>query len=102
MESSFFLQPIEFLLKISISPFQTVFSAVPIDKLAWRGAILNLGQKLHCCGQEKLHCCGLYKSGMGSTEGTVAVEKAENEQPGKSWVVLEERSQGSIGLPLQL
>ena len=41
---------------------------------------------------------------MGTTEGA-GVEKQEEdsfEQPGKSWVVLEERSQGSIGLPLLL
>ena len=29
-------------------------------------------------------------------------EEESLEQPGKSWVVLEERSQGSIGLPLLL
>ena len=29
-------------------------------------------------------------------------EKSFDEQPGKSWVVLEERNQGSIGLPLLL
>ena len=49
---------------------------------------------------------------MGRTEGA-GVEKQEeksfeqpeksfDEQPGKSWVVLEERNQGSIGLPLLL
>ena len=48
---------------------------------------------------------------MGTREGA-GVEKEEGrdgvnnsweaEQPGKSWVVLEERNQGSIGLPLLL
>ena len=42
-------------------------------------------------------------AGVEKEEGRDGVNNSwEEEQPGKSWVVLEERNQGSIGLPLLL